>query len=79
MKKILSRFAALGLVVGLAASSYAIPAAAAASDTQGGADSSLIVIIVGDDYVVVWVEGYTGGDGASAALTSAASDKLFDA
>jgi hypothetical protein len=79
MKKFLSRFAPLALLVGLAATSYTIPAAAAASGTNGNADDNLIIIVVGDDYYVVWVEGYTGGDTTASALTSAASDKLFDA
>ena len=83
MKKLLSRFALLGLFVGVAATSYAVPSAAAASDTHSQAQdvdaNSVIVIVIGDDYVVVWVEGFTGGNETASALTSAASDKIFDA
>ena len=83
MKKFLSRFALLGLFVGLAATSYAIPAAEAASDThsqyQGPVDDNLIIIVVDDDYIVVWVEGVAAENSLSGALTSAASDKIFDA
>lgn len=79
MKKLLSRFAALALLVGLAATSYTIPAAAAPSDTPRADPNAIIVIVIGDDYLVVWLEGYTGGDTTAAALTSAASDKIFDA
>jgi len=83
MKKFLSRFALLGLFVGLAATSYAVPAAEAASDAHsqvGGAEAnSIVIIVIGDDYVVVWVEGATEENALSGALRSAASDKIFDA
>jgi hypothetical protein len=83
MKKFLSRFALFGLLVGLAATSYAIPAAEAASDThsqyQGAEANSIIIIVIGDDYVVVWVEGATAENALSGSLTPAVSDKIFDA
>ncbi|WP_434391219.1 hypothetical protein [Melittangium boletus] len=81
MKKFLARLSLLGLFAGLAASSYAVPAAASADATAAyagpttNAATEVIIIIITDDYY--WVEEYYYGDATAPRAPSA--DALTDA
>lgn len=83
MKKFLASLSMLGLLAGLAATSYAVPASAAATDqaavydgpTTNVASEIVIIIIETPDYIY-YVEYY---EGAAANVTSASSGALTDA
>jgi hypothetical protein len=82
MKKFLARLSLLGLFAGLAASSYAVPAAAAAVDPSAAYDgpttnlaSDVIIIIIDEDFI--WVEVY-GTSATGSAPANALTDAAFD-
>jgi hypothetical protein len=81
MKKFLARLSLLGLFVGLAASSYAVPAAASADATAAyngptNTATDVIIIIIGEEYY--WVEYYGEATGPQAPSASALTDAAFD-
>ncbi|RKH04181.1 hypothetical protein D7Y13_22085 [Corallococcus praedator] len=78
MKKLLALF---GLVAGLAASSYSVPASAAATGANYDGPTTnaqdIIIIVIGDDEFY-WVEYYGAAANASASAAPVLSDATFD-
>ena len=88
MKKLLARLSLVGLFAGLAATSYAVPAAAASTDANAAYDGpttsgnlrEIVVIIIDTPDYVYYVEYYQYGTAAAAnspsgGLTEAAFDR----
>ncbi|RKG82713.1 hypothetical protein [Corallococcus terminator] len=77
MKKLLALF---GLVAGLAASSYSVPASAAKGSDYNGPTTNaqdVIIIVIGDDEFY-WVEYYGAAANASTSAAPVLSDATFD-
>jgi hypothetical protein len=84
MKKLIAKLSLLGLVAGLAASSYSIPAVAAvdgaskyAGPTANAAASEVIIIIINPDEYY-WVEYYSAQADAPSSVAPALNDATFD-
>lgn len=81
MKKLLALF---GLVAGLAATSYSVPAVAAADrgskytgpTTQSAASDVIIIIIDENEYY--WIEYYSNATGNTSSAAPALTDAAFD-